>query len=135
MHTLQKFIIDLQSLDPESDYLVGELYDLIDEIEGEKDLIEAVPDIFEFMESSPNADLGAPGPLVHLLEEIESYEKYLYESIERRPVYYTVTMLKRRLNHPDIDNEIELQLLKKVLNHTKASEDTKVLAKEYLNDH
>ena len=135
MHPLQKFIIDLKSLDPESDYLVGDLYDLLEEIEGQTDLLGIVPDIFEFMENCPESDLGAPGPLVHFLESIESYEHHLYESVRRKPVYYTVNMINRRLNHPDLNTKIELQVLKETLEHSEASHEVKEEARDFLERH
>ena len=128
MNLLQKFIIELKSLDPDSDYLVPDIYDLLEPIEDHPNIIDVVEEIFEFMENSPDSDLGAPGPLVHLLEKTKSYENFLYQSIKRKPVFSTVTMLSRRLNSPD-----EVTLLKSVLNHPEACEEVKKQAKESLD--
>jgi hypothetical protein len=62
--------------------------------------LETVSAILRFMEDHPDIDFGAPGPLVHFVEEFygKGYEAILLESIERRPTAHTAWMLNRLLN-------------------------------------
>jgi hypothetical protein len=43
-------------------------------------------------------DLGTPGPLVHTLEALPGYERWLIESVRRRPAPLSLWMLNRILN-------------------------------------
>ena len=135
MNQLKNFIAKLNSLDITDDYLVSELYDLIEPIEDHPELKSITQDIFIFIENSPEADLGSPGPLVHLLETIDNCREMLHESIKRKPVSLTVWMLNRWLNLQVEQREKELTLLKSVLGHSKADEETKERAQGYLERH
>ena len=80
------------------DYLVNRLYELCDLIENDPDSSSVVPHIFAFFEAHPEADFGLPGPLVHLLEKQPDYEEQLIESVSRKPIVNTVSMINRILN-------------------------------------
>lgn len=56
--------------------------------------------VLKFMESHPEIDFGAPGPLVHRLEasSLELYLPHLLASIDRRPTVHTLGMLNRIIN-------------------------------------
>jgi hypothetical protein len=62
--------------------------------------IEIVEPILAFMEKHPEIDFGAPGALVHFVEDfhLRGYEALLIASIERRPTQHTVLMLNRVVN-------------------------------------
>ncbi len=62
--------------------------------------IESVSPVLRFMEDHPNLDYGAPGPLVHFVEQFHQrgYEEILVESIERRPTPHTLWLLRRVIN-------------------------------------
>ena len=59
-----------------------------------------VEPILKLMELYPLADFGAPGELVHFMEEFykKGYEELLYESFKRRPTLHTVEMVNRIIN-------------------------------------
>jgi hypothetical protein len=62
--------------------------------------VSLVRAILEFMETHPDVDLGAPGPLVHFVEQLyeRGYEPELLASLRRRPVPHTIWMLHRIIN-------------------------------------
>lgn len=128
------FCEQLRRLDPEeSDGLIGDLYDIVEPIEDEKDIELTFEPIFSFFEKYPDADVGNPGPLVHLLES--HYPKYmdlLLESIKKRANYMGVIMLSRVLNgelSPNSRDEY-MKLLKTVANSDLEDEITKETAME-----
>jgi hypothetical protein len=64
-----------------------------------KERPKAVPAVFGIFESHPgNAEMGAPGPLVHALETMAGYEEELVASLRRAPSYYGLWMANRILN-------------------------------------
>jgi hypothetical protein len=67
--------------------------------------------ILQFFERHPNADCGAPGTLVHHMEEFyPNYVDALIESVNRRPSYNGALMVNRILN-TDIDPKLRSRLL------------------------
>jgi hypothetical protein len=97
-----KFVEGLATLiDVETDdYLVAKLYDLCDLIMDAPDASTVIPHIFAFMESHPEADFGAKGPLVHFLESRPrpDYEHHLIASLNRKATYPAVLMVNAILN-------------------------------------
>ena len=78
-------------------------------MQGVDELVEAVPDaekdagliepIFAFFEAHPLDDMGAPGTLVHLLEEFyPRYAERLLCSLRTRPSYSAILLTNRILN-------------------------------------
>ena len=74
------------------------LYSLTDSIEDKnnKDIKYA---LIQILEKYPDAELGSPGPIVHLLEgsEISEHIELLSASIKRKPTVMTIWMAERCL--------------------------------------
>jgi hypothetical protein len=115
-----------------------ELQAIVEELPKSGTGLSAVRPILEFMEEHPELDLGAPGPLVHFVEEFyrKGYEAELLASIARRPTAHTVWMLNRIVN--GVKNERERQKLLVALEgagkHPAADEATKQAVSEFLED-
>ena len=68
--------------------------------------LDAVEPLLKLMERHPLADFGAPGAIVHFVEQYykKGYENILYQSVKRSPAMHTVWMLNRicrAKNSPD----------------------------------
>jgi hypothetical protein len=94
-------------------------------------LVEA---LLGLLERFPDADLGAPGPLVHALESIPGYEAQLLGSLARQPTTYTVWMCNRILNaSTDPQQEAQwMHALEAAAIHPKANETTRQDARAFL---
>ncbi len=57
-----------------------------------------VPALLALLERHPQADFGAPGPLVDALERQPGYSELLAGSLERQPTELTAWMANRLLN-------------------------------------
>ena len=74
-------------------------YEIMDELKSKEDFEMAIEPIFKLIEKYPQTDFGSPGPFVHTLESfVGHYEKYLYESLNRRPTPLTILMYNRIIN-------------------------------------
>jgi len=73
-------------------------YEFTDWVEALGNPVDIVEPIFRYIEKYPDADYGAPGPLVHLLESGKAYEAELAASIARHPTGTAVLMVGRILN-------------------------------------
>lgn len=99
----------------------------------------AIPTMFATFERLSDADFGAPGTLVHTLEQLPDYESELIASVQRRPTYYTVWMVNRILNglyHKDAPEEQRVfwtNLLKEASVHPLADEIAKEEAGDFIN--
>lgn len=71
------------------------LYEILDGFAGLPGREAAIPTILAVMERHHDAELGAPGPLVHELEALPGYEPLLRESLARQPTGLTVWMVNR----------------------------------------
>lgn len=81
------------------DDYVEYLNDVLDGVAELDDEESVFTEAFSFFERNDAADLGAPGPLVHFLEQFyPAYVGQLCASVERKPTTYTVWMLNRILN-------------------------------------
>ena len=91
---ITQFCNALDSLNPEkSDGLISDLYDLVDLLEGVNKISLIYDPVFRFFEKYPDADIGNPGLLVHLLERhYPDYVPTLIASVERIPTYNSVAM-------------------------------------------
>ena len=110
------------------------LYELVENLE-KFDAPEQIAEIlFRLMERLSDCDLGSPGPIVHTLEKLESYQKHLFESLKRKPTQLTVWMANRILNVTSIQSEREflLMLLQNVESNPQASIDTKKRTQRFL---
>jgi hypothetical protein len=108
----ESFIAQLHALTDvdRDDNLVVRLYDLCDLVEDDPDPSSVVPHIFAVFEAHPEADFGLPGPLVHFLEKQPDYEDQLIESVSRKPIVNTVSMINRMLNS-NISSQKRAELL------------------------
>jgi hypothetical protein len=55
-------------------------------------------DLFEVLERLPEAFLGAPGPVIRILEHMTGYEERLRDSVSRAPNPHTLVMMFRIVN-------------------------------------
>ena len=131
---IQKFCKQLSELEPDkSDGLQSDLYDLVDLLDEQKDISPVYKPVFRFFENYPEADVGNPGPLVHLLErKYPDYMEELLESLEIRPAYMAVFMLSRILNSELSENDRAryISLLKKISESKTAHDMAIQIAKE-----
>ncbi|WP_372365755.1 hypothetical protein [Candidatus Uabimicrobium sp. HlEnr_7] len=127
---LQYFIENLSHLSPNISFL----YDMIEEIENEKQKEKVVVPIFNYFEKYPDADLGSPGPLVHFLESIEFYQEELQNSLKRKPTAHTCWMVNRILNSNLEKKQREkwLNFLRLSVQHPEITEETILVAKNFL---
>ncbi|HVU15531.1 MAG TPA: hypothetical protein VHD32_01300 [Candidatus Didemnitutus sp.] len=129
------FMSSLRSYDPSEDALpITKLYPMVGPIEKEESAVEAFGEIFAFFERHPEADLGSPGPLVHLIEShVGKYEDLLAASLKRKPSVTTVTMAHRILNaHRSSKERNELMaLLADVSGNPDSSDYVREQARHY----
>lgn len=84
----------LMRLDPYADEFVIDADELVEALSP-----EIADSVFEFFEAAPDADCGAPGTLVHHVEQYyPNYLPGLKESARRKPSYNGVLMINRILN-------------------------------------
>ncbi|SKA85651.1 hypothetical protein SAMN02745166_01177 [Prosthecobacter debontii] len=88
----------LMRLDPYVDEFVLHVDQLVEQLAPE--IADSVyPAIFEFFETAPDADCGAPGTLVHHVERYyPNYLPALKASVRRKPSYNGVLMINRILS-------------------------------------
>ncbi len=136
----EQFVALLSSLAQKVDediYLVDELYDAVDLLDSSDTVREVFPAIFEFFEQHPAAELGEPGPLVHLIEESYpgGYEEQLLESLARKPVHHTVWMANRLLNNKTVVDPLRSHLQFAIRNtptHPLADESARRVAVQFI---
>ncbi|WP_300672168.1 hypothetical protein [Desulfoluna sp.] len=98
MDYLKVFETKLTKLNPEEDEFVLQVDDLIESIHQEHHE-ELIPTIFCFFEKFPLNDCGAPGTLVHFIEDYyPKYKQLLLDSLKREPAYNTILMVNRISN-------------------------------------
>jgi len=116
------------------DYLVSRLYELCALVENDPDSSSVIPYIFAFFEAHPEADFGAPGPLVHFLETRPDYEEHLIESVVRKPIGPTVRMVNAILNSqiPLGKRTALLDLLRSVETNPQGDELARDQAEHYI---
>lgn len=117
------------------DYMESRLYELCELVENDPDSSLVIPHIFAFFEAHPEADFGAPGPLVHFLEKQPDYEEYLMESIARKPTAPPIWMINRILTITTLPERRTtlLNLLQSVLTNLNADEYARDQAENYLS--
>jgi hypothetical protein len=112
---------------------------LVEELEKAGASLEVVEPILHFMEAHPEEDFGAPGPLVHFMENSfgHFYTEELVRSLQRKPAVHTLLMLHRILNDTEENGERKryLDLFRKTLTHPGADEGTRETAARYLGYH
>jgi hypothetical protein len=100
------------------------------------DNLDTVEEILRFMEQHTSINLGAPGPLVHFVERFHGngYESRLLDSVRRKPVAHTVTMLNRLINGTSAPQARRLLIaaLEQAKAHPSADSNTQYLVDHYL---
>ena len=108
--------------------LINKSYEFVDEIELEygykKELLESIFNLFE--ERCVDV-FGVPGPLVHYIEKIEGYELELVKSLERKPVFQNLIMIKRILNLDATNSEFLSSKIEKIYNDPNTELEVKEL--------
>jgi hypothetical protein len=139
MRTLDEIAADFESLMPSAfDYDNAgadgweRLKALCDELLNIRDVEQCPPIMCRTMERLDECELGTPGPLVHTLEAMAGYERFLGASVQRKPTPLTVWMINRILNVDRDDREMWLGLLQQAADHPKASMATKLEAKGFI---
>lgn len=98
MLSTREFEESIMSLDPTDDDFVLQVDNLVESVE-EKNYEQLIPSIFRFFESHPLDDCGAPGTLVHLVENFyPNYKDSLLNSIKNSPNVVAILMVNRILN-------------------------------------
>ena len=92
----------------------------------------AAPILFATMERLDGCDLGSPGPLVHTLESMPSYQRFLKDSLFRKPTPLSVWMTNRIVNSHPKNGADWLSLLRRTSSHPAASAETKQQALHFL---
>jgi len=94
-----------------------------------------VPALFALLERHPQADFGAPGPLVRALEGQSGYPALLAASLERQPTELTAWMANRLLNSKLArdDRQAWLKRLTAVTSHPKAAAGVRDSAIRFLD--
>lgn len=115
---------------------LGRLYDIFGgfDLRAPESRALCLPAMFGLIERFPEAELGTPGPLVHAIESIPGYESLLQVSVLRQPARLNIWMVNRILNSK-ISLEMRanwLQVLRAVLVHPSASEESRELARDFL---
>jgi hypothetical protein len=88
------------------------LYAIVDQIGPLKHDRDVRSELIMIFEKYEDADLGSPGPIVHLLEEspIEDHVRLLADSIQRKPTPMTVWMAERCFRS-DLSEALRITLL------------------------
>jgi hypothetical protein len=127
----------LNELDPDDDAFVLHVDELVDET-SPATLEVAYPAIFRFFEAHPENYCGAPGTLVHMMEDYyPNYVDELVKSVERMPSANTVLMVNRILNsdvHRALRNRL-IECLRGACMHKNASSLVQEEAQRYLERH
>lgn len=130
-----KKIKELSEYADDDDILYKE-YQICDLLETADDKEKYIPYILEIMENNPLADFGCPGPLVHFMEscDIDIYEKFLKESIKKRPAIHTLIMLNRLYNGRTLNELPEyMEILENICKNASVDEDIRNTAEDFLN--
>lgn len=131
--SMGEIIADLQVFDIQGDYL-SRLGRLTDEVLASDSPEEALDVMLGILERYPEEEMGAPGPLVHAIEQCMGYERKLLNSVERQPGVMSVWMVYRLLRE---EREVEyLEALRAVLTNPRAGElvreDVEILLSQFL---
>ena len=85
------------------------------------------------LERHPQVEFGAPGPLVHALENYRGqYEKLLLASLDRRPTATTIWLLNRLLHAATgAERQRLTTLLHRLATHQLADKSAQAAAEEF----
>ena len=128
---------DLEQI-AESNHFVDDAYRLLEEWQKHAAEAEVFDPILEFMETHPALDFGAPGPLVHFMEDVarsfyDSYTLAIRNSLARRPTGATVALLNRIINGARSAEERRelVELMGQLRNHPAATETARAQASSH----
>ncbi|MBW8758633.1 MAG: hypothetical protein JF586_13555 [Burkholderiales bacterium] len=128
---------ELQAFAPTGDGAdnVHRLNELLEDFASLPGCERVVPALLVLMERHPQADFGAPGPLVRVLEGQPGYPEQLAASLERQPTELGAWMANRLLNSklPREQRGAWLQRLTAVASHPKAAPDVRDSAIRFLD--
>lgn len=124
---------DFDDMNADADGL-ERLYAITDELAGHPDPPAWAPLLLRLLERLDTADLGSPGPVVHLLEGSAgpAYHPLLAESVRRKPTPLTVWMVNRVLNAGPADAGTWLELLAGVERTPEVSQEAAAEARQFL---
>ncbi len=93
------------------------------------------PALLALLERHPQADFGAPGPLVQALENQSGYAALLAASLERQPTELSAWMANRLLNSKQSrdDRAVWLTRLTAVTSHPRAAASVRDSAIRFLD--
>ncbi|MEU1688895.1 hypothetical protein [Micromonospora sp. NPDC005707] len=110
----------------------GRLQEICAELVERDDPERWAPLLYSLMERLDAADMGSPGPIVHLLEAWGGHPPLLAESLRRKPTPMTVWMANRLLNTGPSDAPEWLELLRRAVWHSAASPEAQADARDFL---
>jgi hypothetical protein len=94
-----------------------------------------VEPLLKLLEKYPDADFGAPGPVVHFVERFfkKGYEALLVASLKRKPTAHTLWMLNRIINGVQGKQKKEyVALMQEIADDGALPEGIRSVAKEFL---
>jgi hypothetical protein len=112
------------------------LEDLANELRECEDAQSAVEPVLRFIEAHPDQDLGAPGPLVHFVEQYygKGYENLLLASVRRKATLLNVWMLNRILNDSGATQRTRyVNAMREIASSARTAPDVRALAREFLS--
>lgn len=118
------------------DEMIERIDKLMQDLSKNDDAQTACEAMIKLLERHPDADFGGPGAIVHTIEDHTGhYEKFLFESLKRRPTDTTVMLLHRIINAEKEPSEIKrlLKIYKECAKHPMADKQVKYSVKEYLS--
>lgn len=101
---IQKMLSEIPFSSGEADRQA--MYSVADEIRQLEHPRAFVPQLFQWLETNSQFDLGSPGPFVHFIEEELDYFDLLVASINRKPTDVTVWMVNRIANSKTDANDL-----------------------------
>jgi hypothetical protein len=137
IENIDEFEARLRLLNPDEVDFVHQTDELVEALDPgiRSNVYEAV---FRFFEAHPDSDCGAPGTLVHHLEEFyPNYVDALVDSLHRKPSYNGVLMVNRILNS-EVKGGLRTRLLKslqKAANDANSSKQVRVMASKFHDRH
>jgi hypothetical protein len=114
---------------------VQTLEELMERLRGADGAERAVGPILRFLETHPDDDVGAPGPLVHFVEKFyrRGYEAQLVDSVQRSPTLHSLWMLNRLINGSKGREKARYRaVMKAVAQGRTVRTDVRALADEFL---
>ena len=122
--------------DTNEDEMIERVDMLMRELSKNDDAQTACEAMINLLERHQNADFGGPGAIIHTIEDhIGHYEKFLFESLNWKPVDSTVMLLQRIINAEKDHVEIKrlLKIFKECAKHPLADKQVKYSVKQYLS--